>query len=120
MNGRIFVCTTCDRYAAAPPGDPTPGQLLAQAMKRRAAEIASPIVIRTVECLNACPKPCTAALRAPGKMIMRFSRLTPEDAPALLDAARGYAESADGNLPEEALAPRLSGKLAGRVRLTRL
>ena len=32
MGGKIFVCTTCNRYARVPPGEPTPGQSLAEAM----------------------------------------------------------------------------------------
>ena len=121
MNGRIFICTTCNRYAAPAgmtPGDMTPGQRLALAMKRCAAAAGSAIAIRTVECLNGCPRPCTAALRAPGKTVMRFSELTPDDAQALLDAATCYAESADGDIPPDALPESLRIKLSGRVTMT--
>lgn len=113
--GRIFVCATCDRYAPASAGQATPGLRLAQAMKHHAAQAG--IAVRTVECLNGCPHPCTAALRTPGKTIIRFAGLTTDDAPALLEAAALYADSPDGNLPAEALPISLRGKVADRVSL---
>lgn len=115
MTGRIFVCTTCHRYAPVPAGEPTPGQLLAHAMKRHAASSGSTVAVRTVECLNGCPHPCAAALRMPGKMVIRFSELTMADAPALLEAAALYAASADGDVTDEALPASLRGKVADRV-----
>ncbi len=113
--GRVFICTTCNRYAATPPGQATPGQCLALAMKQHAARCGSTVAVRTVECLNGCPHPCTAALRVPGKMVIRFSELTAEDAPALLDAASRYAESPDGDVPTEALPASLRSKVSDRV-----
>ena len=113
--GRVFVCTTCNRYAPASAGQATPGQRLAHAMKQHAARCGSTVAVRTVECLNGCPHPCTAALRMPGKMVIRFSELTAEDAPALLEAAARYAESADGDIPTEALPVVLRGKVSDRV-----
>jgi predicted metal-binding protein len=115
MTGRIFVCTTCHRYAPAPAGQPTPGALLAAAMKRHAAASGSGVTVRTVECLNGCPHPCAAALRMPGKMVIRFAQLTEADAPALLEAATLYARSTDGNVTDAALPAGLRDKVADRV-----
>lgn len=109
MTARLFVCVTCSRYAPAPAGEATPGQRLAAAA--RAAAARAGVAVRTVECLNGCPHPCTAALRDPGKAVMRFSGLTAEDAPALVEAAALYAASGDGRVTE-ALPPALRGKLA--------
>ena len=113
--GRVFVCTTCSRYDPAPAGQATPGLRLAQAMKHRAAQVGSAVTVRMVECLNGCPNPCMAALRTPGKCVIRFSELTMEDAPALLQAAALYAESPDGDLLSEALPVSLRGKVSDRV-----
>ncbi len=114
---RIFVCTTCNRYAP-PAGDASsPGLELAQAMKRMAAAAGHPVAIRMVECLNTCPQPCAAALREPGKVVIRFGRLGPEDAPALLAAAVAYAETANGDLTESAMPERLRPKVTGCVTL---
>ncbi len=113
--GRIFVCATCDRYAASPAAQARPGQALAQAIRQRAAQRGAAIAVRAVECLNGCPHPCAAALRMPGKMVIRFSGLTVDDAPALLDVAYRYADSPDGDVPTETLPESLRGKVSDRV-----
>jgi len=117
--GRIFVCITCDRYARAHDGTPTPGQLLAAAVKRIAAVEGNVIAVRAVECLNGCPHPCTAALRAPGKAVIRFNGLNEADAPALLEAAGAYAKSNSGEIPLNALPSPLQGKVSDQFRITR-
>jgi predicted metal-binding protein len=73
------------------------------------------IAVRTVQCLNGCPKPCTAALREPGKIVIRFSNLTASDAQLVLKAAELYAASADGNVPLEAFPTGIQGKVTSRV-----
>ena len=118
MGGRIFVCVTCDRYASPAADAPSPGRALAGALQARARADGEGLAVRTVQCLNGCPHPCTAALRMPGKCMIRFSGLTIEDAPALIQAAQDYAESADGNLPAEAMPPRLRSKISLRVALS--
>jgi predicted metal-binding protein len=115
VSGRIFVCLTCNRYAPPPAGEPTRGQRLAAAMKAAALKAGNPVAVRTVECLNGCPHPCTAALRAPGKCVIRFAELAAEDAPALIEAAEVYARSVDGDIPAEALPASLRPKVSGRV-----
>ncbi len=119
MSGRIFVCLTCDRYAPRAPNEPTPGRRLAAALMAGTNTPEHPVTVRTVECLNGCPHPCTAALRTPGKCIIRFSRLQPEDAPALIEMAERYAESADGNLADETFPPALRSKISLRVPMVR-
>ena len=113
--GRVFVCLTCNRYAPPEAGQATPGQRLATALKQHAARSGSAVAVRTVECLNGCPHPCTAALRSPGKVVIRFSGLTAEDAPDLIEAAQLYADSADGDLPQEAVPAPLRAKISDRV-----
>ena len=114
---RIFICTTCNRYAPAPAGEMSPGLKLAQAVKRAAAAAGKGVAVRMVECLNTCPQPCAAALREPGKTVIRFGRLEPEDASALLAAAAAYVQTENGDLPETAMPERLRAKIAGRVAL---
>ena len=115
MSGRVFVCTTCNRYAPAAVGQATPGERLAQAMRQHAAQCGSAVTVRTVECLNGCPHPCTAALRMPRKVVIRFSGLTATDAPALIQAAARYAEIPDGDIPPDALPASLRSKVSDRV-----
>jgi predicted metal-binding protein len=116
MSGRIFVCITCNRYAPpSSPTDPTPGRQLAEAMIEIEGGCNRRIAVRTVQCLNGCPKPCTAALREPGKFVIRFSTLTASNANALLKAAELYAASADGNVPIEAFAAEIQGKVSAVI-----
>ena len=112
MSARIFVCVTCNRYSPTPAGEATPGQRLADAMRRCGTAVA----VRTVECLNGCPHPCAAALRTPGKTIIRFSELSADDAPALLEAAALYAESDGGDVQVPAsLLPKVSDRVSVRA-----
>lgn len=104
---RLLVCATCDRYAV-PRASPSRGERLIAALRATAG---ASLVLRIVECLNGCPRPCTAALRAPGKASLRFSALGPEDAPALAALARRYAESADGEVADAALPAGLRARL---------
>jgi predicted metal-binding protein len=115
LSGRIFVCLTCDRYAPPAAGEATPGRRLADALKAGAQSPGHVVTVRAVECLNGCPHPCTAALRTPGKCLIRFSGLAPEDAPALIELAERYAESRDGNLPDDVFPPPLRDKISLRV-----
>ena len=114
---RIFVCTTCNRYEPAAAGEASPGLQLAQAMKRMAGAAGTGVAVRMVECLNTCPQPCAAALREHGKVVIRFGRLGPEDAPALLAAALAYGETANGDLAASAMPERLRHKVTGCVTL---
>jgi predicted metal-binding protein len=115
MGGRILVCLTCNRYGAQQAGQPTPGHRLAGALKAQADALGHQVTVRTVECLNGCPRPCTAALRMPGRCIIRFSGLTPEDAPALIEVAEQYSASATGDIPPEAMPAGLRNKVSLRV-----
>ena len=114
---RIFICTTCNRYAPPAPDEMSPGLRLAQAMKRMAAAAGRNVAVRMVECLNTCPQPCAAALREPGKTVIRFGGLEAEDAPALLAVAEAYGETRGGDLPERAMPERLRAKVTGCVTL---
>jgi predicted metal-binding protein len=115
VSARVFICLTCNRYAPPPAEELTPGQCLATAVKSAAAKAASQVTVRTVVCLNGCPHPCAAALRDPGKSVIRFAELTTDDATALLEAAELYAQSTDGELAPESLPPTLRAKVSARA-----
>ena len=55
------------------------------------------------------------ALRASGKFNLRFSRLGPDDAAAVLTFARTYLEHPTGDVPEEAWPEALRGKRTVRT-----
>lgn len=113
---RIFICTTCNRYAPPRADETSPGLRLAQTVKAAAAADKT-IAVRMVECLNTCPNPCAAAFREPGKAVIRFGGLEPGDTSALLAAATTYAQSTDGILSPNTLPERLRSKIAGCITL---
>src|SRR5438552_656709 len=111
MSARVFVCVTCDRYASPHTSEETPGEQLAAALALASAKATKAIILRRVVCLSGCHHPCNAALRDPGKWVIRFSNLTKDDASALIDAADIYNRSAKGDLSLDELAPSLRSKL---------
>jgi predicted metal-binding protein len=115
--GRIFICTACDRYSLRSTREMTRGERLARAVKAAAIADGDAVAVRMVECLNTCPNPCAAALREPGKTVIRFGGLVAEDSDALITAAKLYERSLDGDLASEALPQRLRDKVTGRVTL---
>jgi predicted metal-binding protein len=100
MTARLFVCTTCDRYAAEP-ASPTRGEILLATVREAAVRCGIPHLVNEVACVMSCPRPCGAAVReGRGGGVWRFAMLAPADAPALVAflARRSGSEPAD--LPE--------------------
>ncbi len=83
MTPRLFVCTTCDRYAT-PPAQPTRGEGLLDAVRAEAARQGVARLVHETACVMSCPRPCGAALReGRGGGMFRFAGLAPGDAAAL-------------------------------------
>ena len=121
---RLYACITCVRDLRLAPGETSRGQQLTDALERglldgRRAEHPAPIPghlhFLKVPCLNGCLGPCNIALRASGKYNLRFSRLEPADAPAVLELARAYLEHPTGDVPEEEWPESLRGKRTVRT-----
>lgn len=115
---RIVICRTCPRYVARRPDEPSEGTRLGMAAKALAERNEGPPVM-LVNCLSGCYYPCNAAIDAPGKTRLRFSRLTVGDLADLVAVARLHAASPDGeialeNLPES-LRDRLSARSPARI-----
>ena len=120
---RLYVCTTCVRDLRLAPGEPSRGQRLADEVQRcldgrdgDGGIGADPrLHIIKVPCLNGCLSPCNVALRASGKFNLRFSRLEPDDAGAVLDFARTYLDHPTGDVPEAEWPEALRGKRTVRT-----
>ena len=125
---RLYVCTTCVRDLRPAPGEPSRGQRLAEELERgldgrdgdgaggSGGIGAGPrLHFIKVPCLNGCLSPCNVALRASGKFNLRFSRLEPGDARAVLAFARTYLDHPTGDVPEEAWPEALRGRRTVRT-----
>ena len=124
---RLYVCTTCVRDLRLAPGEPSRGQRLADKVQRcldgRDAGAGADGGIGAdprlhfikVPCLNGCLSPCNVALRASGKFNLRFSRLEPDDARAVLAFTRTYLDHPTGDVPEEEWPEALRGRRTVRT-----
>ena len=103
MSDRLHICQTCMRYEPPEADGRTLGQHLTDAIAeaREQAGLSDALVLRKVPCLSGCLRPCNVSFRAPGKSSIRFSKLRPEDAPHLIEFARQYMASTDGEVPRE-------------------
>lgn len=84
MKARLFVCTTCDRYALPAP-NPSRGETMLAAVEAAADRLGAAGIVNAVPCVNSCPRPCGAAVReGRGGGMFRFAQLAPADADALV------------------------------------
>lgn len=111
----LFICETCVRDLRPPPGEASRGRQLADRVLALAAAEPVAFTIRVVACLSGCPKPCNIALRGRGKYALRFNRLGPDHAEAVLVAAARYAQSGNGNLDADELPETLRERLSLRI-----
>jgi predicted metal-binding protein len=89
----LLVCVTC-KSDEGPMG---PG--LFEALGERLATEPD-IMLKAIECLSVCKRPCTVALAAPGKWTYVVGDLTYEaHLEDIIVAARRYAASSDGIVP---------------------
>lgn len=106
MRARLFVCTTCDRYALPAPS-PTRGETMLDAVEAAAERLGAAGIVNAVSCVNSCPRPCGAAVReGRGGGMFRFACLVPADADALVRFALRRAVGEAASVPDT---------LAGRV-----
>ena len=112
-SSRLHICLTCIRDHPLTVGESSLGRQLFNTIKQ--AHNGAAIELRTMHCLNGCRNPCNAAFRGEGKFSLRFSRLVPADAPALLDFAILYAACSDGVVAESEWPQSLRGKLSART-----
>jgi predicted metal-binding protein len=103
----LSVCRTCPRHLPEKGGLP----------ERVAALVGAGLdgfQLLTVECLGGCRQPSAAVFDAPDKWRIRLTSLVADNAADLLIAARAYAASPDGDLPDAALPESLRGHISAR------
>ncbi|WP_019643806.1 DUF1636 domain-containing protein [Novispirillum itersonii] len=116
MSTEIIVCETCRHSDGEREKDgQTGGHRLAETL-RAAVAAEDAITIRTMKCLMACDRNCTAHVRAPGKMAYTLGRLCAEDgsADALLEYVRAYQDSETGIVPFRTWPQGIKGKFVSR------
>lgn len=116
---RLYICQTCVRDKALAHGEHSRGRQLSDSVKQilqtHHLGRQDRFVLRQVNCLSGCLNPCNIALRGQGKYNLRFSRLTPEDAPAVIDLAALYIDHPLGDVAEAHWPEALKGKLTART-----
>lgn len=118
MLDRLYICATCVRDAPLAPGEASRGQRLITAVRRLLEDgtlAKYRLALRQVHCLNGCPSPCNVSLRGQAKYTLRFSRLTPAHASAVVAFYHAYVAAESGDVPEEQWPEGLQGKLTVRT-----
>lgn len=98
----IFVCVSCRLQAEASGEEAArPGVELADTLQARLAEHAWPdVVVRRVDCLAVCERPCTVALAGEDKWTYLIGDIDPRlHADEILASALKVAGSANGIVP---------------------
>jgi predicted metal-binding protein len=101
----LLICRTCPRYDRR-----TTGQFardLTAAIRADGRDIPT----RNVQCLGGCPDHSVIAVDGPGMTRVRFTAITSDDAPAIINATLAHQASSTGN-PGDWLIP---AELAGRI-----
>lgn len=113
----LAVCRTCHRYAPPRPGEPTPGESLADRLETLIAGtgLAERLTLRRVECLSGCRHPCNVSLSALGKTRLRFNGVGPEQAEPLVLLARRYLDSTRGEVRGDAGPLGLETRIASAI-----
>ena len=114
----MYVCRSCVWTEAQRDIDgKRQGVFLIDEMKKRLKKWSynDKVTMRIVYCLGGCRNPCDVGFRSPGKFFLRFNKLTPDDAQALLDFAEMYYDSETGDVTSDKRPERLKDNLVVRV-----
>jgi predicted metal-binding protein len=108
----LLICRTCPRYDRRATGQFS--RDLTAAIHADGRDIPT----RNVQCLGGCPDHNVIAVDGPGMTRVRFTGVTSDDAPAIINAALAHHASSTGNpgdwlIPAE-LASRISSVTAKR------
>jgi predicted metal-binding protein len=93
----VFICVSCK---AEDVSAERPGRLLLDTVMARLAAGTDQVVVRPVECLSVCKRPCTVAMAGAGKWTYVVGDLDPQShADDVITAALSYRASDNGIIP---------------------
>jgi predicted metal-binding protein len=94
----IFICVSCTVEGA--PSE-QPGRALFETVKAKLASSPERVaIVKAVDCLAVCKRPCTIALAGEGKWTYVVGDLGPDaNADDVLAAAEAYGATANGIIP---------------------
>lgn len=101
----LLICRTCPRYDRRATGQ------FARDLTAAIRADSRDIPTRNVQCLGGCPDDSVVAVDGPGKTRVRFTGITSDDAPAIINATLAHQASSTGN-PGDWLIP---AELADRI-----
>jgi predicted metal-binding protein len=101
----LLICRTCPRYDRRATGQ------FARDLTAAIRADGRDIPTRNVQCLGGCPDHSVIAVDGPGMTRVRFTAVTADDAPAIINATLAHQASSTGN-PGDWLIP---AELADRI-----
>ena len=110
----LHVCITCKAGEALDDAAPRPGALLHGALDALNTAAGAPVDLRTVSCLAACDRGCTAAISMPGRFSYLLGGMSPATAEDVFDYAQRYAASKTGLVLPSKRAESLRHAVLGR------
>jgi predicted metal-binding protein len=111
----LHVCITCRAGELCADGDVTPGARLYGALEQLNDAAGAPVELRSVACLAACDRGCTAAISTPGQFGYLLGGLSAGIAGDVLDYAQRYPIAANGFVLRSKRAASLRDSILGRI-----
>ena len=109
----LHICVTCRAGREVADGEPTPGQVLHDAVSALASD-GAPVAVQAVACLASCERGCAAAISAPGKWGYLLGGLSDAVAGDLLIYGAAYAASRTGTVMPSKRPVSLASSVLGR------
>ncbi len=101
MKSIVYICASCDRFAAQEQGSPCAGERFARSVEAHVTATGADLFVRRVDCLNGCLGPVNACLIARGKPTYRITNLGLEDTSALILVAAAFRTASTGKIDAE-------------------
>jgi predicted metal-binding protein len=111
----LHVCVTCRAGVPCEDGQTPPGARLHGALEQLNDAAGGPVELRSVACLAACDRGCTAAISMPGQFAYLLGGLSASLAGDVLDYAQRYSTAKNGFVLLSKRAASLRHSILGRI-----